>query len=152
MAEDWEKVDAPRGTYVGWGNKTGQFVQGTVLDYDEHGGTDYAGAPCPLLEIELTERAASFDKELNRSNFDPGELVMLTCGQKALKRHVKKAEPKRGDLIKITLDSTEKSAAGTVKLFEVLLKRGAGKISEAAAKATEDGGLGADNEDDEPPF
>jgi len=149
---EYEKVEAPRGAFIGWGNKSGQHVTGTVLDYDEHGGTDYAGRPCPLLEVELTERAASFDKELDRTNFDAGELVMLTCGQTALKRHIKKAEPKRGDAIKITLDRTEKSANGTVKVFDVQIARGKGKISENAAR--NDGGFSAanDDQDDEPPF
>lgn len=151
---NWQKVEAPRGSYIGWGSRTGQHVTGTVVDYDEHGGTDYAGKPCPLLEIELTERAASFDKELNRTNFDAGELVMLTCGQTALKRHVKKAEPKRGDLIQIKLDRTEKSANGTVKLFDVQIARGQGKVSESVAS----NGDGRDDfaqeppEDEEPPF
>lgn len=154
----WEKVEVPIGTYIGWGNKPKQHVTGTVLDYDEVGGTDFNDKVCPLLEVELTERAASFNKELERTNYDPGETVFLTCGLTSLKRAVKKAELKRGDLVKIELDGTEKVDKGTVKIFSIQVARGAGKISDKAAEASpgrlddDDPGPGAPDDDDEPPF
>jgi len=148
---DWETVDVPRGAYIGWGNKKGQHVTGTVLDYDTQGGTDFGGRTCPQLEVELTERAASFDKEGDRTNFEPGEVVMLTCGQVSLKRAVKKADPARGDLLKITLENLVKVSNGTVKEFGIQIARGAGKISESArTDATDD--ADATDDDDEPPF
>lgn len=149
---NWEKVNVPRGSYIGWGNRKGQFVEGTVLDYDPTGGNDFNDRECPQLEIELTERAASFDKELNRTNFDAGEVVFVTCGLVSLKRAVKAAEPKRGDLIRIELEATEKVSKGTVKVFGVQIARGAGKISEAAAANLDADPHDEPDDDDEPPF
>src|SRR5258708_24604576 len=114
---DWETIDVPRGTFIGWGNRKGQHVTGEVLDYDTTGGTDYDGNPCPQLEIELTEKASSFTKDGDRTIYDPGELVLVTCGQVSLKRAVKKADPERGDLLKVKLDDMVKVANGTVKEF-----------------------------------
>lgn len=91
----WQKIEVPRGSYVGWGNKRGQHVTGTVTDYDVTGGSDFNGNACPQLDVELTERAASFDKEGNRTNFEVGELVSVTCGLTVLKKMVKSAEPKK---------------------------------------------------------
>lgn len=150
---NWEDVEVPRGTFIGWGNKPKQHVTGTVLDYDPTGGRDFNGNVCPQLEVELTERAASFDKELNRTNYDPGEIVFVTCGLVSLKRAVKAAELQRGDLIKLLLSGTEKVPNGTVKIFEIKVARGQGKIS-AKAQAEESGDY-SDQEppdDDEPPF
>jgi hypothetical protein len=147
----WEKVDVPVGTYIGWGNKPKQHVTGTVLDYDPTGGTDFNDKVCPLLEIELTERAASFNRDLERTNYDKGEVVFLTCGLVSLKRAIKKAEPERGDLIKIELESTEKVDKGTVKVFGIQIARGAGKVSDKA-KAESPAHDDDDDDDDEPPF
>lgn len=155
---DWETIDVPRGAYIGWGNKKGQHVTGTVLDYDETGGSDYDGDPCPLLEIELSERAASFNKDGERTNYDPGELVMLTCGQVSLKRAVKKADPKRGDMVKIKLENLVKVSNGTVKEFGIQIARGAGKVKEVSGKPDKASTIAADveddeaDDDDEPPF
>lgn len=151
MAEEWEKVDVPRGAYVGWGNKKGQHVTGTVLDFDPTGGTDFNSKECPVLEVELTEKAASFNKDGERVDFDPGENVMLTCGQVSLKRAVKKADPKRGDMVKITLESLVKVTNGTVKEFGIQIKRGAGSISTTNSEPADDDSS-SDAGDDEPPF
>jgi hypothetical protein len=152
---NFERVEVPRGAYIGWGNKKGQHVTGTVVDFDPTGGTDYQDNVCPQLEIELTDRAASFNKEGERTNFDAGELVVLTCGLVSLKRAVKKAEPARGDIVRITLENLVKVANGTVKEFGIEIARGAGKVSDngSKAKAVVDDDLDADDEDDdEPPF
>jgi hypothetical protein len=148
----WEKVEVPRGTFIGWGNKPGQHVTGRVLEYDPVGGTDYAGEVCPLLEVELTERAASFDKALHRTNFDPGELVSVTCGQKQLKRAIKKADLAPGDMVKIELEALEEAANGQVKIFEVHYARGAGKKAKGdRVRVVKDEPHDLDD-DDEPPF
>jgi hypothetical protein len=160
MSDDWEEVDVPRGAYIGWGNKKGQHVTGTVLDYEPTGGSDFAGDPCPQLEIELTERAASFNKDGERTNYDPGELVVLTCGQVSLKRAVKKADPERGDIVKITLENLVKVSNGTVKEFGIKIRRGAGDLASDDAKAKAKGKSSKraddddddDEDDDEPPF
>lgn len=152
---NWEKVDVPIGTYIGWGVKPGQHVTGTVLDYDPTGGTDFNDKVCPLLEVELTARAASYNKELERTNYDEGETVFVTCGLTSLKRAIKKAEPKRGDLIKIELEGLEKVDKGKVKIFGIQMARGAGKISDRAAEESPgrpDDDQDEPPDDDEPPF
>lgn len=136
----WEDVEVPRGAYIGWGTKPGQHVTGKVLEYAVDGGTDFAGNPCPSIAIELTEDAASINKEGERTNFPAGELVQLNAGQVSLKRALRAADPKRGDLVKITLENLAKTTNGTVKEFGIKIARGAAANGSKPA------------EDDEPPF
>lgn len=128
----WEEIDVPKGAYIGWGTTTGQHVTGKVLAYDETGGTDFNGNPCPQLSVELTEKAASFNKEGERTDFDAGELVVLNCGQVSLKRAVRAAALNTGDLVKIELANLVKTANGTVKEMAIKVARGAGGSSESA--------------------
>lgn len=147
----YKKVEVPVGSFVGWGKKRGQYVEGKVLDYDPQGGTDFAKKPCPLLEVELTKRAASFDQDNNRTDYDPGETVMLTCGQANLKKSIKAAARdglKPGNLIRIELVSFEKVPNGTVKVFEIQVDRDH-EDKTASSKSDDDDDQG---DDDEPPF
>lgn len=141
----WETIEVPRGAYIGWGTKKGQHVTGKVHDYQADGGTDFNGNPCPSVAIELTEKAASFNKDGDRSDFAAGELIQLNAGQVSLKRALRAADPKPGDLVKITLVNLAKTDKGTVKEFDIKIARGAG--GSTAPKAAE-----ADVDDDEPPF
>jgi hypothetical protein len=138
---DWEEVSVPKGAYIGWGNKPGQHVTGRVLDYNPSGGTDYNDEPCPQVAIELTETAASFNKEGVRTDFDAGELVQLNAGQVSLKRALRAADPSPGDLVKITLDNIAALKGGkSVKEFGIKIARGAAVPAQTKA------------DDDEPPF
>lgn len=139
---DWEEVTVPKGAYISWGTKPGQHVTGRVLEYAIDGGTDFAGNRCPSVAIELTEPAASINKEGERTNFDEGEIVQLNAGQVSLKRALRAADPSTGDLVKITLENLVKTANGTVKEFGIKIARG------AAAKPA----AVQDNSDDDPPF
>jgi hypothetical protein len=140
---DWEEVAVPKGAYIGWGNKPGQHVTGRVLDYNATGGTDYNDEPCPQVAIELTEAAASFNKEGVRTDFDAGELVQLNAGQVSLKRALRAADPSPGDLVKITLDNIAALKGGkSVKEFGIKIARGAVKVAATGVVA----------DDDEPPF
>lgn len=132
---NWETIDVPRGAYIGWGARTGQHVTGKVLAYEERGGTDFAGDPCPRLDVELTERAASVNKEGERFDHDAGELVVLNAGQVSLKRAVRAAALEAGDLIKIELVNLVKTPNGTVKEFSIKVARGAGGSSAARPAA-----------------
>lgn len=120
---NWEDVDVPRGAYISWGNQVGQHVTGRVVDFDPTGGVDFAGNVCPQLSIELTEPAASINKEGVRTDFPAGELVVLNCGLVSLKRAVKAADPAPDDLVKITLDGLVKTANGTVKEMGIKIAR-----------------------------
>ena len=142
----WETVEVPRGAYIGWGTKKGQHVTGKVLDYQPEGGTDFNGNPCPSAAIELTEDAASFNKDGERSTHAAGEIVQLNAGQVSLKRALRAADPSPGDLVKITLVNLAKTDKGTVKEFDIKIARGAGGAAKPAKAAA------ADVDDDEPPF
>ena len=145
----WETIEVPRGAYISWGTKTGQHVTGKVLDYNSDGGTDFAGNACPSVAIELTEGAASINKEGERSEFAVGDIVQLNAGQVSLKRALRAADPKPGDLVKITLSNLAKTDKGTVKEFDIKIARGAGGAVTAkpAAKAAD-----SFDDDSEPPF
>jgi len=123
---EWETVEVPRGSYIGWGNKTGQHVTGKVVDYSVDGGTDFNGARCPHIGIELAEKADSYTKDGDRSEHPAGELVQLNAGQVSLKRALRQADPQPGDLIKITFSGTFKTTTGTGKEFDIKIARGAG--------------------------
>lgn len=140
----WETIEVPRGAYIGWGSKKGQHVTGKVLDYNAEGGTDYNQNVCPCATIELTEDAASFNKDGDRTDIPAGELIQLNAGQVSLKRALRAADPAVGDLVKITLINLAKTEKGSVKEFDIKIARGAG--GKVAAKAA------AEVDDDEPPF
>ena len=143
---NWQDVDVPRGAYISWGGRTGQHVTGKVLDYDPTGGTDFNSQPCPQLSIELTEKAASINKEGDRTDIDAGELVVLNAGQVSLKRALRAADPAPGDLLKITLANLVKTTTGTVKEFDVKIARGAGGGATVPSAAKQS------DLDAEPPF
>lgn len=142
----WETIEVPRGAYIGWGTKKGQHVTGKILDYSPEGGNDFNGNPCPSAAIELTEAAASFNKDGDRTDFAIGELVQLNAGQVSLKRALRAADPAPGDLVKITLVNLAKTDKGTVKEFDIKIARGAGGTVKPKPAAA------AEADDDEPPF
>jgi hypothetical protein len=143
---DWENIEVPRGAYIGWGLKPGQHVTGKVLEYSLDGGSDFNDQPCPQIAIELTEKAASFNKAGDRTDHQAGDLVQLTAGQVSLKRALRAADPSPGDLVKITLDNILKGAGkngGDIKEFSIKIARGAAAASKPAAVA---------DDSDDPPF
>ena len=147
----WETIEAPSGSFIGWGSKPGQHVTGRVIEYAADGGTDFNGGKCPLLSVELTDKAASFNKEGERTDHDPGAIVNITAGQVKLKSVIRSADPSPGDLIKVELTGVAKTASGnTLKEFNVKIARGAGgPVTPKPAPAAADSFGGSD---DEPPF
>ncbi len=144
----WEEIAAPAGSFIGWDAKPGQHVTGKVTTYAADGGTDFGGGRCPLLSIELTEPAASFNKMGERTDHPAGATVNITCGQVKLKQVVSTANPAVGDLIKVELTGVAKTASGnTLKEFTVKIARGAAPTTPAPAPATAPAA-----DDDTPPF
>ena len=140
---EWETIDVPSGAFIGWGTREGQHVTGKVLEYLPAGGTDFDGNPCPRLAVELIERAASFNKAGERTDYDPKEIVSLNVGQTGLKAAVLRANPEAGDLIKITMTGTTRTNKGNdIKGFDLKIARGAGN-PQAARRAVAEA---------EPPF
>lgn len=142
---EWETIESTAGGFIGWGTKVGQHVTGKVVDYSIDGGTDFGGNRCPQITVELTEKAASFNKDGERTDYEAGEMVNLTCGQSSLKSTIRRADPSPGDLIKITLSELAKTTNGTAKVFEIKIARGAGASTAKPAAASTAA-------DDEPPF
>lgn len=150
----YQKVEVAPGNYMGWSNsKAGQVYEGTVVEYDDQGGTDYAKKPCPLLVVTLTRKAVSVDKENDRTEYDVGDELSLTAGQANLKKAIKKAHRdfglNRGVTVRIELDHFEKVPDGKVKVFDVQVDTST--RDKAATSASADGQSGGDD-DDEPPF
>ena len=133
----WETIEAPSGSFIGWGNRKGQHITGRVAEYAIDGGTDFNGSKCPMLSIELTEKAASFNKEGERTDHEAGSLVNITAGQVKLKSVITRADPSPGDLIKVELIGVTKTANGnTLKEYDIKIARGAGgKVTPKAAVA-----------------
>lgn len=123
----FETVDVPAGAYIGWAPNPGQTVVGKVLAYQQAGGTDFGGDPCPQLSLELLEPAFSVNKMGDRTDFNTGDLVVINAGLANLKRNVVAAQPQAGDVVKIEFTSLERSANGQVKVFKIGIARGAGK-------------------------
>jgi hypothetical protein len=146
-APQWEEIEVPRGAYIGWGNKPGQCVVGKAVRYDETGGTDFSKEPCPLLELVLSEPADSFNKSGDRSTIKAGETIQMNCGQVSLKRAVRKAELRPGDLVRITLvDLVEvNNGRGTVKEFAIAVAR-------TTTQAPPRGNAALKGDDDSPPY
>lgn len=145
---EWEDIAIPAGSFIGWGSKKGQHVTGKVIDYQADGGTDFNQNPCPQIVIELTEQAASFNKEGDRNEFPAGDIVQITCGQVKLKQGIRAADPTPGDIIKIELTEITRLANGnTMKTFGIKIARGVG-----AAKSAPKAAASVADDDDEPPF
>ena len=138
----WEEIEVPRGAYIGWGTKPGQHVTGKIMEFSYEGGTDFDGKPCPSATIELTEDAASFNKDGDRSDHPAGTIIQLNAGQVSLRRALRAADPSAGDLVKITFSNVAKTDKGSVKEFSIKIARGAAATSTKAAPM----------DDNEPPF
>ena len=156
-APEWESVSTGRGAYIGWGQTPGQHVTGKVVSYGERSGTTPPpkSLPVPEVGIELTETAASFNKFGERTDHEPGTTVLLTASQKNLERGLLNAQPKPGDLLKITLEKLVPSGEGTAKVYDILIARGAGgpveQAVQAQAQASSQATFGGQF-DAEPPF
>lgn len=137
MSFKFETVAVPAGAFIGWHEQPGQVVTGKVLSYDPVGGQDFNGATCPLLELELIEPCASFNKAGEQANFSAGEVVSITCGLANLKAGIRATNPARGDILRITRTENARSSKGNmVKVFGLEIARGAApELLQSAAPA-----------------
>ena len=88
---NWENIEVPAGSYIGWGTEPGQTVIGKVLGFNMTGGTDFSGAPCPELQLELIEPGYSMNKDNQRFDYQAGQLVNINAGGANLKRGDRKS-------------------------------------------------------------
>ena len=135
----WNTVDVPAGSYIGWGNQPGQTVIGKILSLDPTGGTDYNGGSCPELGLELIEATRSFNKEGQAFDHAAGELVNITAGGANLKRGISAAIGQGmgvGDLIKLTLEEIKPLSGGkSVKIFSCQYAKGSAAPAQAQPAA-----------------
>ena len=132
MNYQFETIQTPAGAFIGWADQPGQVVTGKVMDYDAARGQNFAGERCPQIVLELVEAAASVNKAGERTDFQAGEMVTITAGQANLRRGVLAADLSRGDVVRISHTSNQKTANGTVKIFEIAVARGAAPVAPAA--------------------
>jgi hypothetical protein len=132
-----EPVEVPTGRFVGWG-KIGQTITGDVVKYADEGSTDFNGAPCPLLVLELVDAADNYrDKGATLERLEAGELVSISAGQVNLARRLRAASLTPGDVVRIAWIGTFKGTKGDVKDFEVKVARGARRRDEPAGLFSE---------------
>lgn len=147
---EWESVTPRRDArFIGWGNQEGQHITGKVLEVGT--GFDMNDNPVPELTIELTEPGASVVKG-ERTNYEVGTEVIVTCGQSNLKKNINAAGLNPGDLVKITLDSFFQTNKGKAKIFDVKVARGAGGPVEPREPRVSAAPADFGSFDDEPPF
>jgi hypothetical protein len=129
MPDEFEDVEVPQGTFIGWG-KIGQTIRGRVITYSATGGRSFNGDDCPQVVLELTLDATNYkDKGTTEENLSSGELVTITAGQANLSRALEAANPAKGDELRIKFDDTYKTAQGTGKSFKVQIARNVPSVS-----------------------
>lgn len=141
---NFEDVDIPQGTYIGWGPKPGQTATLDVISYQAEGGTDFNDQPCPQVIGTLLAPMASYrDKGTTKDSLEAGTLVTMTCGLANLKRNMHAANPQTGDVLRVSYNDTIEGGKGTIKLFKCEIARGAGTgiIPPAADDGDDDGGF-----------
>lgn len=154
----FQKVEVPAGAFMGWSStKPGQIVEGTIVEYDENGGSDFAKNPCPLVTVALTRKAVSVNKEGERTEYEAGAELNVTCGLANLKKSIRKADRdfdlRRGMGIRIELERFEKVPDGKVKVFDVQIDPSTARAATSADDHTSaPAGGGGGDDDDEPPF
>jgi len=105
----------------------GDKVVGEVLAVQR--GNDFNGKPCPQIIVRT----------------DDGEERTVTAGQAQLRAKLADPEhgrPRPGDRIAIVFTRTEKVDKGTLKHFDVQVKRGAGVVSAPVESDAAAGGSG----------
>lgn len=146
MSYPWEEVHVPAGSYIGWGNWPGQYAMGIVISYGDNDGTTQKGEPCPETTLELVEPAASFDKQGNRTDYQPGAIVQITHSQVSSKKAARAADAKPGDLVKYTLSEYlvgQGKEGGDVKVFSVNIVRNYRPVPQRAPQQVQGFGGGS---------
>jgi hypothetical protein len=126
---EFQRVDIPQGRFIGWG-KQGQTITVNVISFDPTGGTDFNGNICPQMVGTLVERADNYkDKGTTHEVLDAGEMVTVSGGVANLKRGLLAADPKPGDIVRMTFSGEYSTGKGTGKTIDVEIARGAAQSS-----------------------
>jgi len=116
---DFKTIDVPTGRFISWG-KLDQQVTVRVVSFDPTGGRDFQNNICPQLIGTLTEACDNYrDKGATHERLDAGEMVTVNGGVANLKKGLLMADPKPGDLVRMTYVDTYKTAQGDGKVIKV---------------------------------
>jgi hypothetical protein len=122
--EEYETVNIPRGTFIGWGSRPGQKMTAKVLSYGDEEGRDFNGNICPQVVAELIDPFTNYrDKGTVTEELAVGELVSMTCGLANLKRTVRAAALEPGNKFVLEFTGLEPSGTNIVKIFEMKVSR-----------------------------
>lgn len=116
---EWNTVEIPRGTFISFG-KVGQVVTVKVVSFDATGGRDFNDGICPQLVGTLEEDADNYrEKGTVHETLKAGTLVTINAGLYDLRKGLMIADPKSGDLVRMSYEDDEKVDKGTVKRVKV---------------------------------
>lgn len=122
---DYQKVEIPRGTFIGWGPKPGQEVEVKVMSFDAQGGKDFNGNVVPQLIGSLVSDCVNYrDKGTTKETIKAGELVTVNGGLDNLKRGLLAVQPPPGSFVKMVFESTTEVDKGTVKNIDIFYAPG----------------------------
>jgi hypothetical protein len=122
--DNWEDIEVPQGTYIGWG-EIGQTITLEVVSYGDTAGTDFNGNPCPQLVGTLIMDAINYRKGI-RETLAKGGFVTVQCGQANLAKGIRAAAVEPGNLVRIKFEDTYETTKGTEgKAFKVSVNRAA---------------------------
>lgn len=119
----WEDVLPPLPVYFSWGSNPGQELQGQITLISPEGGKDYANRPCPQYEFALTSDTYSESQSGVRTDMSSGDLILLNVTSKSLARHLRFANVKVRDEVRIRFYDTVKVPEGIAKQFSVAVRR-----------------------------
>ena len=124
---EFEKVEIPRGKFIGWAKKPPQLVTIKVMSFDPTGGTDGNGRICPQMIGTLTEACDNYrEAGTVKERLEADELVTLQAGIVNLKKGLLQADPKPGDIVRMDFNDTYPTTNGNPgKVIEVLIARAA---------------------------
>lgn len=156
MSDEWESVTAPRGEFIGWGNKEGQEITGKVVHLDLSGGKDPNNNPCPELTLKLLEEGHSHVKG-EWKTFEAGTIVKITCAQYSLKEGIPAARINTDDDVRIKLTELRPTSKSPQKIFDIKVRRNSPPAAVQQPVAQEPAFAAPAQQsfagyDDEPPF
>jgi hypothetical protein len=122
MDDNWEDIEVPQGTFIGWG-EIGQTITLEVVSYGDTAGTDFNGNTCPQLVGTLIMDAINYRKG-EREKIAKGAFVTIQGSQASLRSAMRSADLRPGYLARIKFEGTYKTTKGTDgKAFKISVNR-----------------------------
>jgi hypothetical protein len=116
---EFTTIEVPTGKFISWGKLAQQVTVRTVA-FDPVGGRDFNNNICPQLIGTLTEDCDNYrERGTVHERLRAGEMVTVNGGVANLKKGLLMADPKPGDLVRLTFADTYKTAQGDGKVIKV---------------------------------